>query len=96
MLFSPKQLEHLRRATGLSRERFAHLIGVSIASINRWESGASSPSGTVLAIYETINAALARSADVSRIAAEAEVKGVPYFLYRLSEAAFGGRRRSSS
>ena len=80
----------------MSRERFAHLIGASIASINRWESGASSPSGTVLAIYETINAALRRGADVAKIAAESEVRGVPYFLYKLSEAAFGGRRRASS
>ena len=89
MLFSPTQLQHLRRASGLSKERFAHLIGVSLASVNRWESGSSSPSGTALAVYETINAALARRADVARIAAESEVKGTPFFLYRLSNAAFG-------
>lgn len=80
----------------MSRERFAHLIGVSIASVNRWESGASSPSGTVLAIYETINAALGRGADLVKIAAESEVRGTPYFLYKLSEAAFGGRKGASS
>lgn len=89
MLFSASQLQQLRRSTGMSRERFAHLIGVSLASINRWESGSSSPSGTALAIYETINAALARRADVGKIAAESQVRGTPYFLFKLTKAAFG-------
>jgi len=96
MMFSASQLQNLRRATALSRERFAHLVGVSIASVNRWEGGASSPSGTVLALYETINAAIARHADVAQIAAEAEIKGTPYFMYRLTDAAFGRRRVSKS
>jgi len=96
MMFTPKQLQHLRRSTGLSRERFAHLVGVSIASVNRWEGGASSPSGTVLAIYETINAALARHADVAQIAAESEMRGTPYFMYKLSEAAFGRKKGAAS
>jgi DNA-binding transcriptional regulator YiaG len=94
-MFSAKQLQQLRRSTGLSRERFAHLIGVSLASINRWESGASSPSGTTLAIYETINAALARGADMVKIAAASEIRGTPYFLYKLSEAAFGKKEAQS-
>ncbi len=89
MLFSPKQLQELRRATGMSRERFAHLIGASLASVTRWESGASSPSGAVLAIYQTIHAAILKRANVARIAAQAEVRGTPYFLYKVSEAAFG-------
>jgi transcriptional regulator with XRE-family HTH domain len=96
MMFTAKQLQHLRRSTGLSRERFAHLVGVSIASVNRWEAGASSPSGTVLAIYETINAAISRQADVAQIAAESEIKGTPYFMYRMTDAAFGRRGISKS
>ena len=89
MLFSAKQLRELRRLTGLSRERFARAIGASIASVSRWEAGASSPSGAVLAIYQAISAANARRADVAKIAAEAEVKGTPYFFYKITEAAFG-------
>jgi transcriptional regulator with XRE-family HTH domain len=93
MLFSAAQLKELRGSTGLSRERFARAIGTSIASVNRWELGASSPSGAVLAIYQTIHAAIVRRADVSQIAAEAEARGTPYFLYRLTEAAFGKEAR---
>jgi hypothetical protein len=50
----------------------------------------------VLAIYETINAAISRQADVAQIAAESEIKGTPYFMYRMTDAAFGRRGISKS
>lgn len=40
----PEDIKKKRMALGLSQEDFAHLLGVSYASVNRWESGRAKPS----------------------------------------------------
>jgi len=37
-------IRDLREITGLSQEKFAAKIGVSFATVNRWEKGHSNPS----------------------------------------------------
>lgn len=39
----------------LSQEKLAGLLGVSFASVNRWETGKSFPSGIVLETYRALN-----------------------------------------
>lgn len=87
-MLHPNRLKTIRLATGLSQERFAHLIGASFASVNRWEQGHSSPTGTVLAVYQAFDRALRAKVDLKRLVAQADGQGTPYFLYRISKAAF--------
>lgn len=37
-------VKNVRGQLGLSQEEFAHSLGVSFATINRWENGKTSPS----------------------------------------------------
>jgi putative transcriptional regulator len=41
---TPEEIRALRRAIGLSQERFAHRVGVTVAAVNRWERGHAKPS----------------------------------------------------
>jgi len=38
------EIKALRAALGLTQEDFAHRVGVTFASVNRWENGHSVPS----------------------------------------------------
>lgn len=48
----PKMIKEIRSQLGLSQEELAHALGVSFASINRWENGKSSPSKLARAQFE--------------------------------------------
>ena len=39
-----KQVKLVRTALNLSQEELAHALGVSFATVNRWENGKTSPS----------------------------------------------------
>jgi len=40
----PDLLKEVRRQLGLSQEELAHALGVSFATVNRWENGKTVPS----------------------------------------------------
>ena len=40
----PEQLKEVRRKLGLSQEELAHALGVSFATVNRWENNKTVPS----------------------------------------------------
>lgn len=40
----PKSVKEVRKQLKLSREDLAHALGVSFATVNRWENGRTSPS----------------------------------------------------
>jgi len=40
----PSLVKEVRRQLGLSQEELAYALGVSFATINRWENGKTSPS----------------------------------------------------
>ena len=40
----PEQVKEVRRQLGLSQEELAHALGVSFATVNRWENGKTAPS----------------------------------------------------
>jgi tRNA G10 N-methylase Trm11/DNA-binding XRE family transcriptional regulator len=48
-------IKDLRARSGLSQNKFALLLGVSVASLRRWESGDTSPSALALKRIEEIN-----------------------------------------
>lgn len=39
----PEQVKEVRRQLGISQEELAHKLGVSFATINRWENGKTTP-----------------------------------------------------
>ncbi|MEX0323799.1 MAG: helix-turn-helix domain-containing protein [Puniceicoccaceae bacterium] len=41
---SPAALRELRVELGYSQEQFAHKLGLSFATVNRWENGKTKPS----------------------------------------------------
>jgi DNA-binding transcriptional regulator YiaG len=40
----PEQVKDVRQQLQLSQEELAHALGVSFATVNRWENGKSAPS----------------------------------------------------
>ena len=88
------QLGAIRRKLCLSQEQMAHLLGVSFASVNRWEGGHSSPTGPTRDLYVAIDAAVraGNAPDAIRQAANNE-RGA--FLYALFRMAYSRARKGS-
>lgn len=53
-----EEIRDLRGRLGLSQERFAHLMGVSLQSVRRWELGASQPLPLIAARLQEVMRAL--------------------------------------
>jgi transcriptional regulator with XRE-family HTH domain len=83
----------IRRKLGLSQEQMARLLGVSFASVNRWEGGHSSPTGPILDLYLALDAAL-RAGNLAGAIVEAANNQRGAFLYALFSMAYSGSRRS--
>lgn len=91
MRMGPKEFETIRKRLALSQEQMARVLGVSFASVNRWEAGHSVPTKSVKDLYAAIEAALraGHPADDIRRAADNE-RGV--FLYSLFSMGYGATR----
>lgn len=50
----PDQVKNVRRQLGLSQEELAHAIGVSFATVNRWENRKTLPSKLARRQFEQI------------------------------------------
>ena len=92
-MLDSKALAAVRKRLGLSQEQMARLLGVSFASVNRWEAGYSSPSNTTLDLYNALNAAIraGHSPEAIRRAANAE-RGM--FLMALFQMGYAKKGRS--
>ena len=86
------RLAAIRTRLGLSQEQMARLLGVSFASVNRWEGNHSSPTGPTLDLYHALDAAIrAGHAPVTILAAANNERGV--FLYTLFRMGYSANRR---
>jgi transcriptional regulator with XRE-family HTH domain len=92
-MLDSKALAAVRTRLGFSQEQMARLLGVSFASVNRWEAGHSSPTGPTLDLYSALNAAIRAgySAEAIRQAANAE-RGM--FLLTLFKMGYAKKGRS--
>lgn len=54
---TPEAIRTIRKTLGLSQERFAQKLGVSFATVNRWEKGRSKPTGLSVGILESVRMA---------------------------------------
>jgi transcriptional regulator with XRE-family HTH domain len=86
-----KRLAEIRRGLGLAQEGMARLLGVSFASVNRWENGHSSPVGTLLEVYRALDVALRAGMTPGQILGS-EPADPGRLLHRIFHAAYGGRR----
>jgi len=43
MIFEPEEIEHLRVILRMSQAHFAEVLGVNVATVNRWERGRTFP-----------------------------------------------------
>ncbi len=48
-------IRSLRKQMGLTQEEFAHEVGVTFATVNRWENGKSEPSRLALKMLMSLN-----------------------------------------
>jgi putative transcriptional regulator len=39
----PKRIQEIRRRLRVTQEDFAHMVGVTFSTVNRWENGKSKP-----------------------------------------------------
>lgn len=47
---TPEELRHWRKSRGLTVKAMAELVGVTVRSVTRWESGGSSPNGSAMCV----------------------------------------------
>lgn len=93
MTLTSAQLTTLRNKLRLSQEQMARLLGVSFASVNRWEGGHSVPTGPICDLYLALDTALrAGNSAASIVRAANNERGA--FLYALFAMAYAGIRRT--
>jgi transcriptional regulator with XRE-family HTH domain len=75
----------------MTQEQMARLLGVSFASVNRWEAGHSSPAGPTLDLYQALNAAI-RAGNTSETIRQAANNERGVFLHALFHMAYARRK----
>lgn len=87
------RLSAIRRKLALSQEQMARLLGVSFASVNRWEGGHSGPTGPTLDLYLAVDAAIraGNAPEAIRRAADGRRGAFLYALFRMAYARSRGR-----
>jgi transcriptional regulator with XRE-family HTH domain len=51
---TPKAIKALRERLHLTQEAFARILGVSFATVNRWENGKTAPTGDYARVLQTL------------------------------------------
>jgi putative transcriptional regulator len=54
LTMAPQQIRELRRRLQLTQEDFAHMIGVTFSTVNRWENGKSQPNRIALRLLANL------------------------------------------
>ena len=94
-MLDSERVAAVRQKLGLSQEQMAQFLGVSFASVNRWEGGHSSPTGPTRDLYLAIDAAMRAgyAPEAIRQAANNERGAFLYALFRMAYARPKGRSR---
>lgn len=59
----PRLIRNLREKTGLTQEKFATKLGVTLLTINRWENGRAKPSPLAMQQVEELLRSMGDSGD---------------------------------
>ncbi|HEY2171870.1 MAG TPA: helix-turn-helix domain-containing protein [Candidatus Angelobacter sp.] len=93
MLLDSKSMASIRTRLKLTQEQMAHVLGVSFASVNRWEAGHSSPTGPTLDLYHALEAAI-RAGHTPAAIRQASNAQRSAFLLALFQMAYAKTRRA--
>lgn len=87
-MLDPARLIGIRRKLSLPQEQMARILGVSFASVNRWEGGHSAPTGPTLDLYMALDNAIRGGTSPESIlrAANNERGAFLYALFRMAYA----------
>jgi transcriptional regulator with XRE-family HTH domain len=91
VMLNPQRLAAVRGMLRVSQEQMARVLGVSFASVNRWEGGHSAPTGPARDLYLAIEGALRAgyAPEVILRAANGERGAFLYRLFRMAYARAG-------
>jgi DNA-binding XRE family transcriptional regulator len=83
-MMRPEEIRELREYLQLTQEVFARILGVSFATVNRWENGKSAPSGDYARVLQTLRQLTsgdspARTIDWQRVGALSAMAAVAGF-----------------
>lgn len=88
-MIDPRRLAEIRTKLGLSQEAMAHLLGVSFATVNRWENRHSAPTGAVLEVYRALDTSLRSGRSAMEILGKTP-RDPGRQLHRIFQLAYGG------
>jgi putative transcriptional regulator len=54
LLFTPKQIKHIREQNRVSQSIFANYLNTSASTVQKWETGAKQPSGMALKLLAIV------------------------------------------
>lgn len=54
LIMNPKEILALMKSTNKTQEEFAHLIGTTVTTVNRWINGKSKPSKIYIKIMKEL------------------------------------------
>lgn len=85
------RLRRLRGRLGLSQEGLARLLGVSFATVNRWESNSatSEPHGVILVVLQALEDGLRIDPDLPEHLAKWMPHGQAHVIQRVLTLAYG-------
>jgi len=63
----PETVKEVRRQLALSQEELAHALGVSFATVNRWENGKTAPSKLALATFDNFCTRMTRQGKLKHV-----------------------------
>jgi transcriptional regulator with XRE-family HTH domain len=72
----------LRKKLALTQQAFASLLGLSFVSVNKWENGASTPTGLSAVLLELLGSALRVHSSTEIIRALRATEGAPLDIIR--------------
>ncbi|HXN73373.1 MAG TPA: helix-turn-helix domain-containing protein [Candidatus Acidoferrales bacterium] len=91
---TPRRIQKIRKALGLSQEDFAHILWVTWSTVNRWEIGNAAPTGMNLRILILLEHGLAKPS-FRKTLRDPRAADPMFLLYRLLERAGSGDRRNT-
>jgi transcriptional regulator with XRE-family HTH domain len=87
---TPRRIQKIRKALGLSQEDFAHILWVTWSTVNRWEIGNAAPTGMNLRILILLEHGLAKPS-FRKTLRDPRATDPMFLLYCLLEPLYGNR-----
>lgn len=67
--YDPKHIQNLRKEKEMTQRRFADLLGVSVRTVEAWETGKSHPNGSAKRLMQLVEYDSTTVEDIERVSA---------------------------